>query len=220
MSTYQHIADTSARQITPVLIVGLNRNGTTWLGNVLSQCFGITTAHHELHYGFCETDLYENVKYWKNFDDLNSYIFFLENYANADLFKILEGDKNYFIKNRATNFYDFFFELMDQLSRKQGNQYWTIKLSAGFFHDKKEFEALQGELNKRYGKVRYIIIQREYDDYIRSYINMIGDAKIKRNTSIKKQISGITGSKIIIKIRLTVLAISLNIPQNLYTKRI
>ena len=109
MSTHQHITDTSSRPIMPVFIVGFTRNGTTWLGNILSQCFEITTARHELHYGFCETDIYENATYWGDFNTLNNYIFFLESYTNADLFKILEGDKNYFINNRANNFYDFFF---------------------------------------------------------------------------------------------------------------
>jgi len=181
-------------QITPVLIAGFNRNGTTWLGNILSQCFEVTTARHELHYGFCETDLYENAKYWGNFQDLNNYIFFLESYCNADLFKILEGNKDDFFNNPATDFYSFFFELIDKLSEKQGNQYWTVKLSPRFFHDTKEFEAFQAALNKRYGSVKYIVIRRDFKGYIRSYMNMIGKASINRNTSLKKLLSGITGT--------------------------
>lgn len=151
----------------------------------------MTTAHHELHYGFCETNLYENAKYWGNFDNLNEYIFFLENYTNADLFKILEGDKNYFLHHRPANFYDFFFELMDQLSEKQEKSYWTIKLDAGFFHDKKELEALKYALNERYDEAKYIIIQREFKGYIRSYMNMIGKTQ---SSNAKKQLSGVTGA--------------------------
>ncbi len=147
-----------------------------------------------MHYGFCETNLYENAKYWGDFDTLNQYIFFLENYTNADLFKILEGDKNHFLNQRPANFYDFFFELIDQLSKKQGNSYWTIKLDAGFFHNKQELEILKSALKERYGEVKYIIIQREFKDYIRSYMNMIGGTSIKRNTNLKKQISGVTGA--------------------------
>jgi len=154
----------------------------------------MTTAHHELHYGFCETNLYENVKYWGDFDALNEYIFFLENYTNADLFKILEGDKNYFLNHRPANFYDFFFELIDQLSEKQGKSYWTIKLDAGFFHDKKELKTLQSALNERYDEVKYIVIRREFKNYIRSYMNMIGGANVKRKTKFKKQLSGVTGA--------------------------
>lgn len=184
----------TTHQITPVLIVGLNRNGTTWLGNTLSQCFRMTGPRHELHYGVCEVNLYDNATYWGDFSNLNQYVHFLNNYCPADVFKVLEGDRAYFEKNRAANFYEFFFETIDQLTRKQDNQFWAAKLDPGFFHDTVELDKFKHALHKRYTKVKFIIIQREFNDYIRSYVNMIGEAKLTRNTSLKKRISGITGT--------------------------
>jgi len=179
---------------SPVLIVGFDRNGTTWLGNILSRCFHISGPCHDLHYGFCEVNLYDNATYWGDFDNLNQYIHFLDNYCPADVFKILEGDRKYFEENRAANFYEFFFETIDQFTRKQGDQYWTIKLDYGFFNDADEFYQFKHALNQRYSTVKFIIIQREFNSYIRSYINTIGKAKLNRNTTFKKRISGITGT--------------------------
>ncbi len=193
-STTQQLNNSTTRRITPVLIVGLNRNGTTWMGNILSQCFRMTGPRHDLHYGFCEVNLYDNGKHWGDFSNLNQYIHFLDNYCPADVFKILEGDRKYFEEKHAANFYEFFFETIDQFTQKQGNQYWVAKLDPGFFHDPAEFEVFKRTLHERYNKPKFILIQREYNDYIRSYINMIGEAKITRNTSLKKRISGITGT--------------------------
>jgi len=169
----------------------MNRNGTTWLGNILSQCFRMTGPRHDLHYGVCEVNLYDNATYWGDFNDLTQYIHFLNNYCPADVFKILDGNRAYFEENRAANFYEFFFETIDQLTLKQGNQFWAAKLDTGFFHNPAEFENFKRALHERYSTVKFIIIQREYNGYIRSYINMIGRTK---TTLLRRRISGITGT--------------------------
>lgn len=180
--------------ITPILVVGVNRNGTTWLGNILSQCFEIAAPHHPLHYGYCETELYENAAYWGDIRPINRYIHFLDNYCPADVFRLLEGDRAYFEEHPSESFYDFFVETIEQYARSQGKTYWAMKISTLFFKDKEEFEKFEGVLKKRYSKIKYIIIQRDFDDYIRSYINMIGEAKTRRNTWLKKRLSGISGT--------------------------
>jgi len=154
----------------------------------------MTGPRHELHYGVCEVNLYDNATHWGDFSDLRRYVHFLNSYCPADVFRILEGNKAYFEENRAANFYEFFFETIDQLTQKQGNQYWTVKLDPGFFHDSAEFDKFKKALHERYATVKFIIIQREFNDYIGSYINMIGEAKLKRNTRLKRRISGITGT--------------------------
>jgi len=184
----------TSSSITPVLIVGLNRNGTTWLGNILSQCFDITAARHELHYGFCETDIYQNAKYWGDFKNLDNYINCLETYSKGDIFKVLEGDQAYFREYLPTSFYDFFFTTIDNFAQKQNHRYWVIKLDFDFFKDTDELEVLKEELNKRYKSVKYISIQRDFNGYINSYINMIGDSGVRRNTSWKKKMAGVTGA--------------------------
>ena len=140
----------------PIFVIGLNRNGTTWLGNVLSQCFDISSPYHELHYGVCEVNLYDNAKYWGDFSQLNNYINFLESYCKADVFKLLEGDQSWFRENRAENFYQFFFETIDRFTQKQGNQYWVVKLDPGFFHDAGEFDRFKKEVQKRYSTAKYL----------------------------------------------------------------
>ena len=154
----------------------------------------MTGPRHDLHYGVCEVNLYDNATYWGDFSELSRYIHFLNSYCPADVFRILEGDRAYFEENPATNFYEFFFETIDQLAKKQNNQYWAVKLDPGFFHDPAEFDTFKHALHERYSTAKFIVIQREYNDYIRSYINMIGEAKLTRNTSLKKRISGITGT--------------------------
>jgi len=184
----------TSSSITPILIVGFNRNGTTWLGNILSQCFDIATARHELHYGFCETDIYQNAKYWGDFKNLDNYINCLETYSKGDIFKVLEGDQAYFREYLPANFYDFFFTMIDAFARRQNHRYWVIKLNFDFLKDKDELTFFKTELNKRYSSVKYINIQRDFNSYIDSYINMIGDARIRRNTPYKKKFAGITGA--------------------------
>ena len=101
--------------ITPVFYLGGPRNGTTWLGNILNTGFDIITPSHQLHYGFVESAMCKNKIYWKGFNTVNNYIRFLELYSSSDYFLLVNGDKEYFYKNRSNDFYDFFFEMMESV---------------------------------------------------------------------------------------------------------
>lgn len=180
--------------ITPILIVGVNRNGTTWLGNIISQCFDIAAPRHPLHYGYCETEIYENAAYWGDIRPINRYIHFLDNYCPSDVFRLLEGNRDYFEEHPSESFYDFFVEIIEQYARSQGKDYWAMKISSLFFKDEDEFEKFEAVLKKRYPTIKYIVIQRDFDGYIRSYINMLGEARTRRNTWLKKRLSGISGA--------------------------
>lgn len=166
--------------ITPVIYLGAPRNGTTWLGNILIKSFKVSSAYHPLHYGIHESNIYRNYKFWGNLESLNNYISFLELYSSSDYFKLVDGNKDSFYEKKHSNFYSFFFELMDQYALSNNSNHWCTKLDPDIFLEVGAIDKLMSQINLRYDNVKYISIKREYPEYLRSYINMGGHSYKKR----------------------------------------
>ncbi|MFW5953609.1 MAG: sulfotransferase, partial [Candidatus Natronoplasma sp.] len=119
--------------VTPIFVLGLERNGTTWLQNILCNHPKIVGAQHQAHWGIKESYICGNILYWGNFEDNDEFIEFLELYSSGDYFKLVEGNKEYFYQNRPEDFADFFFELMDNYAEKKNATYWITKLDSLFY---------------------------------------------------------------------------------------
>ena len=118
--------------ITPVLIIGASRNGTTSLENTLSSFEKVAEIEHELHYGSHEAKLYGFYKYYGKMDSADKYIDFLYNYSAEDYFILAGGDIDFHLKNPHDNFFEFFFDLIDNYCHKNKKQFWTAKLDPAF----------------------------------------------------------------------------------------
>jgi len=171
--------------VQPIFVLGLNRNGTTWLQNVLCNHPQVIGAQDRAHWGAKENNMMGHIKHWGDFSNNDEFIKFLELYSSGDYFKLVDGNKEYFYKNRPTNFIEFFLELMDNYARKKDVKYWTTKLSPKLY----ENNNFINEIDQRYDEVKFIGIKREYGSVLTSFLNMQGERhgkKLRKNTGMRE----------------------------------
>jgi len=160
--------------ITPIFILGGARNGTTWLCNTLGNHSEIASVRHVLHHGFHESSIFRKKQFFGDIKNDKKFIEFIEVFANSDHFILANGDKEYFYKNRPKDFYEFFFQLMDNYATKQNKRFWLTKFDPSLLMNNNETAHFFERLNKRYSSFKLISIQRNFEDVIRSYLNMPG----------------------------------------------
>ncbi len=187
----------------PVFVLGMARNGTTWLGNLLASHEEISASRHHLHHGVHESNVLWNKRHWRrlfgSFRNLDSYISFLHLYASEDYFRLAEGDLGHHLRLRCEDFYDFFFDLMDELARKSGKKLWSTKLDPLFYLYDGERDEFLRRCAERYGAPggsasgeetyevadrpsggrgsggpQFVAIKRELYSYLASYLHMEG----------------------------------------------
>ena len=163
--------------VMPVFILGNNRCGTTFVGNLLTQNFDISTIEHPLHFGILESNIYSYKKYFGDFSNLDNYIKSVGLFAQSD-FQILAGlPEDFFLKRRAASFYHLFLDLMDEHAKANFKSSWTTKIDPNLFIDQKELDTFLDLVEQRYPQAKFIMIERNYFDYINSLMNMKGKAK-------------------------------------------
>ncbi len=138
------------------------------------------SVEHKLHYGICEIPLYELNRFWGNLDNLQQYIDFLYSFSTSDFFNLAQGDIVHHLEHRATNVYEFFFELMDEYTLKNKKKFWVTKFDPLFFADGKERIRFLSCLSTRYTNVKNIIIKRNLKESLTSYLRMEGARYVER----------------------------------------
>ena len=173
--------------VTPIFVLGSARNGTTWLCNIFSGHTDIAAAQHPAHWGFHESNLFKNSKYWGDLGPLDRRIRFLELYTAGDHFQLVGGDRAALERDltrisryRSPDFYDAFFFTMDQFARSTGTKHWLTKLDPLFYVHSRELARFVGRITARYGTVHWVGIERPVADVVRSYLNMEGRATQRR----------------------------------------
>jgi hypothetical protein len=172
------------KKIRPIFIIGSARNGTTNLENSIAALPQVAGVEHWLHYGSHESNLYKNKKYWGDLSDTENYINFLYQYSSSDYFALCKGDVEYHLNHKRDDFYSFFFDLMDNYTRREGKEFWITKLDQKFFLDPKEREVFFNILHNKYENIKIIRIKRNFKDGFKSYINMEGQSYRMRQQSL------------------------------------
>jgi hypothetical protein len=114
--------------------------------------------------------LLQHSRYWGDISDLDRFIHFLELYSSGDFFRITGEQKGHFYRNRPSDFYEFFFELMDRFAERHGFQFWVAKLEEGFYHFPDELARFLTALSGRYSETRFIGIVRDFPSVLKSHI--------------------------------------------------
>ena len=148
-------------EITPILVIGASRNGTTSLVNLLNQLPGVAKIEHVLHHGSHEAKLHGYYKYYGGLNSIDKYIDFLYHYASEDYFHLAGGDIDFHLKNRRTDFFQFFFDMMDRHCQIENKKYWVAKIDSSFFTDRGALQYFLSVVNRRYKCAKYIRIQRD-----------------------------------------------------------
>jgi hypothetical protein len=176
-----------SRCITPIFVLGSERNGTTWLCNILCQHPQIVGAQHKAHWGIHESFIYRHLRYWGDFGNDRNFITFLELYSTGDYFRLVEGDKQYFYNHRPESFVDFFLTLMDQYAQKHDAVYWTTKLDPSFYYRPKRLHDFISRLDQHYDGYKFIGIKRDFIPVLKSYLKMQGKAHQHRTWPLVRQ---------------------------------
>jgi hypothetical protein len=164
----------------PIIILGVHRSGTTWVANILCIHSNIAGIQAERHYGIHESAFFCLVK--DRFGDIRkdeNYIEFIETFSNSDYFILSKLDKEYFYKNRATSYEQFFKMMMDKYAEEQGTEFWLEKTPAHLLYVK--------EIRNLFPTAKYIVIKRNILDSIKSDIRLkYFDEQMEKKTKIPK----------------------------------
>ena len=181
------------KEIIPVFILGAPRNGTTWLGNTLGKIEEAFCPQHELHHGFHESNILRYKRYYGDISNTEDYINCLEDYSSSDYFKLAEGNKEYFYKNRKKSFFQVYLKMMDRYCKKHEKKFWVTKLDPMFFVYNKEWQVFKDIINERYKDIKYIGIKRNFEDYFKSYVYMEGENFQRRVSKIYYPVTTLLG---------------------------
>ncbi|MGC9317326.1 MAG: sulfotransferase [Armatimonadota bacterium] len=154
----------------PILVVGMNRGGTTLLCNVLCRHPQVDAPKHRLHWGCHECQVLRHAQYWGDLTDTGQFIRFMELYSSGDFFTLAEGDKEYFYAHRPRDFYEFFLTLMEQFAARRQIPYWVMKLDERFYHRPRELERFLSLVRGRYTDPRCIGILRDFGGVLKSHL--------------------------------------------------
>jgi hypothetical protein len=159
-------------KVTPIFIMGVNRNGTTLLANTIIQHFPVAALHHPLHFGYFESNLYSNAQVYGEFQTVNDYLRFLGEYSLSDGFQIADATVADFLDRPYNDFFDFFFELHERLCQKHGYSHFLIKLDPAAFSSHGNISILLNAVKRSYDNAHFICVQREFNDYLSSQLFM------------------------------------------------
>lgn len=156
--------------MNPILVVGMNRGGTTMLGNVLCRHPEIVAPQHELHWGCKESQVLMHKQYWSDFDTPEGYEAFLNAYSADDYFVLARGDYDHFLHERPASFYEFFLDLMDRFCAAEGATYWVMKIEEAFYHYPGELQVFLNMVLDRYTNPHFIGIIRDFEGVLKSHL--------------------------------------------------
>jgi hypothetical protein len=149
--------------LKPIIIVGINRSGTHWVANILSNNPHVATVQYERGGGAFETNMFTNFP--KSFGDLkypDNYVGLIELWAETDFFKCAGIDKGFFynLENRPTDYFVLFRMLMEKYAADQNKKYWLQKVNP---YDGVKCIA-------HYPDANFIVIKRNVVDVIKSSV--------------------------------------------------
>jgi len=180
------------KRMKSIIVIGMNRSGTKWLSNILCNHSDVICIQYEKAYGILETNMFGVMqKKFGNISTIESYIGFIELWAQTNFFKISGIEKSFFYKlNYKHSFLELFEILMNEFANRNNKKYWLQKTSP--------LNALK--ILRKFSKGSIIIIERNILDTIRSQMKLTEFSTGKRSSIFKEVFYNIFQSKIIKKI--------------------
>lgn len=165
----------------PIFIVGTNRSGTTWLGNLLASHSQVAAITHTMHQGVHESAYFTHV--YERYGDLKhkvNYLEFVEAIGSSDYFRLAEISKNELFELYPTDYGKVFRYVMDRFASKNKRKFWI---------EKSPNHALKMELiSKLYPDAVFIAIQRDVYDVVKSSLGLrIKYVPDRKNDSILRK---------------------------------
>lgn len=164
--------------IKPCFVVGTNRSGTTWLGNLLASHPDVAAITHPAHRGIHESAYFTHV--YNRYGDLSkisSFLEFTEAIGASDYFRISGISKEEIRQLYPSDYSDIFRHVMDSFSRKQHKSFWV---------EKSPLHALTLDLiSNVYPDAVFVGIQRDVFDVVKSSLGLRIQYDTKRSKNKK-----------------------------------
>lgn len=143
----------------------MNRSGTKWISNLISNHTDVTSVQYERGGGILETNMFTNFT-WA-FGDLkypDNYVGLIELWSETDFFKCAGMDKELFyrLEKQPADYFELFSILMDKYATDRDKKYWLQKVNP--------YDGVKCIAN--YPDAHLIVIKRNLVDVIRSSVKM------------------------------------------------
>lgn len=149
----------------PIFIVGTNRSGTTWLGNLLASHPSVAVIQHEEHHGIHESAYFSHV--YNRYGDLSdrvNYLEFVEAIGASDYFKLSGVSKRELYELFPANYAEVFRHVMDSFADSQNKSCWI---------EKSPRHTLELDLiSKLYPDALFIATHRSLKDVVKSSLGL------------------------------------------------
>lgn len=112
----------------PIFVVGKQRSGTTWLGNLLLSHPDVAGVHHETHHGIHESAYFSHVAgRYGDLSQFQNYAEFAAVMARSDYFRLAGASFDDLMELYPASYPQVFRVVMDRLARRQGASNWVEK---------------------------------------------------------------------------------------------
>jgi hypothetical protein len=138
----------------PIFIVGKQRSGTTWLGNLLLSHPRVAGVHHEAHHGIHESAYFSHVAgRYGDLSRIQNYTEFASVMARSDYFRLAGASFDDLMDLYPASYAQVFRAVMDRFARRQGASCWVEKTPMHTEH--------MHTIAAQYPDARFVGIQRD-----------------------------------------------------------
>jgi hypothetical protein len=164
-------------EVTPIILIGMNRTGTKWVSNLLCNHEDIIGVQSERARGILETNMFGTMQEKFDLSFPDEYVGFLELWANTEFFKVAGGDKEEFYKldPRPRDALRMFEILMSDYASRNDKRYWLQKTSPRTAENVLQY----------FKNAKVVITRRNLFDTVKSTLGLqrkLGQRKLLRAT--------------------------------------
>ena len=156
-----------AKSVTPVFVLGLQRSGTTWLANLISNHADICSVGSVDHHGIHESIFFSH--FAREYGDLTvteNYQRFIREFVKSDYFVLSGVEASWFEAQHVTSYAEVFRLLMEAVAAKKGAKAWVEKSP--------HHTLLAYQLAEMYPDAKFVCVIRDYQSMIRSRLWAFG----------------------------------------------
>ena len=163
----------------PIFVIGKQRSGTTWLGNMLSEHPDLAGIRHDSYFGIRESMFFSHI--YDRYGDLHeetNFIEFVQVMTMVDYFRLVGATEEVFFSLKARKYEDIFRSLMDRYAEERGCEFWI---------EKTPMHALWiNKLAQFYPDAKFVAIKRNPDAVVASGLSRRSSVNMRRRVSISK----------------------------------
>jgi len=159
-----------------IFIIGKDRSGTKWLSNIIANHDKIACVQRPGAGGILETNIiYRMPNIFGDLKKENNFIGFIELFSKTNFFKLLDIKKEKLYK-APKNYLDFLDYILTIYAKNKNKSFWLQKTST----------IKLNRIYKKFPSAKFVIIERNPIDNIRSTIGLKVRKKIKANNEFNQ----------------------------------